>query len=81
MNIYVTNVNNMFPPASCVRDTRLNELMQFKPKFNKTKFGDKNLPNRSEQYWKTLPLDVRKIDKLNSFKNSLKSGNFFEHIK
>ena len=53
--------------------------LEFKARFNSTKFGDCNLPNLCEQYWKELPVEIKAQDKLTSFKAMIKKGNYFQH--
>ena len=78
-NLSSNNVNNMFVSEDNVCNTRSGSHVDFKPKWNRTKFADGNLPNRCEQYWRNLPLEVKALTKLNSFKKKVKSGNYFNH--
>ncbi len=74
-----TNVNNLLIPYINPRTTRSASITEFKSHTNKTKFGDKNWPNRCEHYWKYLSAEAKSTDKLTTFKTLLKNGNFFEH--
>ncbi len=78
-NLSSCNVNNMFISLDNVRNTRSGSHVDFKGRLNRTKFADGNLANRCEQYWRELPLEVKALTKLNSFKNNVKRGNYFEH--
>ena len=78
-NLSSHNVNSMFVVNNSVRNTRSTNSVTFNPPFNKTKFGDNNLPNRCHKYWKNLPSDVTSTEKLSTFKSRLKLGNYLPH--
>ena len=78
-NMSSTNVNNMFPVADFRRSTRASSVINFRPPVTRTKFGDNNLPNRCDVYWRAIPGPVKSLDKLLTFKSALKKGEFFVH--
>ena len=79
-NMSSYNVNNLFNITLSQRNLRSDDSVSFKPPPMRTKFGDGNLPNRSEKYWHMLPASVRSIDKLNEFKSAIHKGNYFSHV-
>ena len=78
-NMTSVNVNKLLTSQLNVKETRSSSTVIIKAHQNKTKFGDRNFPNRCEQYWKCLPVDMKSVDKLSAFKTQLKRGNYFEH--
>ncbi len=78
-NLSSSRVNNMFPETKSIRQTRLASTITFDVPYNRTKFGDNNLPNRCKKYWQYLRSDVAEIDKLSTFKSALKKGMYFAH--
>ena len=73
------NVNKLFTANTNIRTIRSTGTLDFKASFNRTKFCDRNLPNRCEQYWCQLPPEVGAIEKLCTFKTSIKGGDYFQH--
>ena len=47
-NMSSDNVNKLFSVNTNIRNTRSSETLDFRARYNRTKFGDKNLPNRCE---------------------------------
>ena len=77
-NMLSQNVNSLFPKAEKQRELRCNDSTQFTVLPARTKFGDGNLPNWCKKYRRVLPDEVRNADKMYSFKNKLRNGNFFK---
>ena len=76
-NLSSVNVNNLFNVTNNTRDLRSMERTSFRATTVKSAFAEGNLPQRCEKYWRSLSTDVCNADKLVSFKNELKNGNFF----
>ncbi len=62
---------------SVVKDLRSTDTISFRPATVRTAFGDGNLPNRCEKYWRLIPSEVCNVDNIDNFRNELKKGDFF----
>ena len=78
-NLSSTNVNNLFTLNISTRTTRSSTCPEFKASNSRTKFGDRNFPNRCEAYWKSLPPDVKTADRLSILKSTLHRSSCFTH--
>ena len=78
-NLSSVNVNKLYVKRESERGLRSCNTVNFQAPVTRSRFGDGNFINRSEQYWRPLPDDVKCITKLGHFKSAIKKGNFYAH--
>ena len=71
------NVNKLFVKNTSDKGLRSCDSVNFRAPVTRTKFGDGNLINRCEQYWRQVPDEIKCITKFGSFKHAPQERGLF----
>ena len=76
-----SNLSNIVKQVKPVRHTRSGDTILLDCPKTRTKLGDSNFKVWAYKYWKTLPAELRCLDKLENFTSKIKEYDSIVHIR